>query len=56
MTVNIDEAKGRAANDKNTFHVVLRNTGMIRLQSLKAYLMGEMDWDNSVLECMSEFA
>jgi eukaryotic translation initiation factor 2C len=55
MTINIDEHKGRESNDKNTFHVILRNTGTIRLNSLRAYLNGEMDWDTSVLECMSEF-
>jgi len=55
MTINIDEHKGRESNDKNTFHVILRNTGTIRLAALRAYLQGELDWDNSVLECMSKF-
>ncbi|OIW26754.1 Piwi-domain-containing protein [Coniochaeta ligniaria NRRL 30616] len=53
MTINIDEHKGRESNEKNTFHVILRNTGTIRLNSLRAYLNGEMDWDTSVLECMN---
>jgi eukaryotic translation initiation factor 2C len=55
MMVNIDEARGREANDKNTFHVILRNTGTIRLQALRAYLSGQMDFDTSVLECMSMY-
>lgn len=54
MTINIDEHKGRESNEKNTFHVILRNTGTIRLHSLRAYLDGQMDWDNSILECMSK--
>ena len=55
ITTNIDEEKGRPANDKNTFYVHIRNTGTIRLNALRAYLQGEMDWDNSVLECMSTY-
>lgn len=55
MTINIDEEKGRPSNDKNTFHVIVRNTGIIRLNALRAYLNGEVDWDTSVLECMSKF-
>jgi eukaryotic translation initiation factor 2C len=54
--INIDEHKGRPSDDRNTFNVTLRNTGTIRLAALRAYLQGEMDWDNSVLECMSEFS
>lgn len=56
MTINIDEHKGRESNDKNTYNIILRNTGVIRLAALRAYLQGEMEWDNSVLECMSEFS
>ncbi|KAB5542391.1 Piwi domain-containing protein [Coniochaeta sp. 2T2.1] len=51
--INIDEHKGRESNDRNTFHVVLRNTGTIRLEALRAYLSGKMEFDNSVLECMN---
>lgn len=54
MTINIDEEKGRESNEKNTFHVVIKNTGTIRLQSLRSYLEGQMGWDTSVLECMSK--
>lgn len=55
ITVNIDEEKGKPADEKNTYYVIIRNTGTIRLHALRSYLEGKMDWDNSVLECMSEW-
>ncbi|KAK3384975.1 Piwi domain-containing protein [Podospora didyma] len=53
--VNIDlgEERGRAGEDKNKFLVTLRPVGKVRLESLKAYLTGKADFDNSVLECLS---
>lgn len=54
ITVNLDEERGKPANENNTYYVIIRNTGTIRLNALRAYLEGKMDWDNSVLECMSE--
>lgn len=57
ITVNLDEERGRAtSNTDNTFYVIIRSTGTIRLHALRAYLEGKMDWDNSVLECMSELS
>lgn len=56
IKVNLDEEQGKtSSNDKNTFYVLIRSTGTIRLQLLRAYLEGKAGWSNGVLECMSKF-
>lgn len=39
---------------KAPYFCVIRQTTKIRLVSLRAYLQGQISWDNSVLEAMSE--
>ncbi|EAA29350.1 Piwi-domain-containing protein [Neurospora crassa] len=55
LLVDLDEERGRkpGGERKNAFHITIRPTGKVRLQSLRAYLMKTAPWDNHVLECMS---
>lgn len=39
----------------NTFYLFIRRSTKIRLASLKAYLEGQMEWDQSVLACVDFF-
>ncbi|KAK3347363.1 Piwi domain-containing protein [Neurospora tetraspora] len=55
VMVDLDEERGRkpGGERKNVFHITIRPTGKVRLQSLRAYLEKRAPWDNHVLECMS---
>ena len=54
VKVDLGEAEGRPGRQSNQFTLRLKRTGKIRMEALKAYLNGDMAWDNSVLECMSK--
>jgi eukaryotic translation initiation factor 2C len=53
VRVNIDEAKGYEPKEENMFNVVIKPAGTIRLAMLRAYLNGETDFANPILECMN---
>ncbi|KAK0713074.1 ribonuclease H-like domain-containing protein [Lasiosphaeria miniovina] len=55
VTVDLDAEEGKTSRKNNTFLFRLKPTSRIRLETLFAYLNGQMDWDNSILECMSFF-
>ena len=54
MTVDLGQEQGKPAG-KDKFYFMMRHTGNIQTNALRAYLEGKMDWDNSVLECMSMY-
>lgn len=54
----MDQERGREPRpDKGPFIVmfIIRKTTVIRLDALRAYLQGQMGWDDHVLECMNFF-
>ncbi len=55
MAVDLDAERGRSARAAapNTHRVTIRKTGTVNLAALDAYLKGQMDFDNSVLEAIS---
>ena len=57
--VDLDAEKGRIPRkpedaDKNKHRVVIKFAKRIRLDTVRAYLEGKMDFDNGVLEGISE--
>jgi len=52
--VDLGAEVGKPDNPKQMFLVTVRPTTTIRMESLKAYLIGKGSWTESVLECMSE--
>ncbi|KAL0939565.1 eukaryotic translation initiation factor 2c [Colletotrichum truncatum] len=57
IMVDLDEGlpppkSGKPRRD-NSFKLILRQTKPIHLAALEAYLKGQMDWDNTVLESMN---
>ncbi|XXH01310.1 hypothetical protein Hte_007667 [Hypoxylon texense] len=65
VTVNLDALKQKAATlhkdiaknveKRGEFRLVIRQTKVIRLSYLEAYLKGRIAWDAHVLECMNFF-
>lgn len=54
--VNMDEERGRAPHPTkgpDIVFVTIKKTNVIRLDALRAYLSGQMGWDEHVLECMN---
>lgn len=57
IQIDMDAEKNRMSRPgrDNTFHLYIRRSTKIRLASLKAYLEGNMEWDQSVLACVNFF-
>lgn len=56
--INMDEAQGRrprADKGPDVVYIIIKKTTTIRLDALRAYLTGQMGWDDHVLECMNFF-
>lgn len=56
MQVNMDQERGRApipGQAPDLVYLIIRKTNVIRLDALRAYLSGQMGWDEHVLECMN---
>ncbi|KAL1884170.1 hypothetical protein VTK73DRAFT_6839 [Phialemonium thermophilum] len=53
ILADLDEGQRKSSKANFQYTLLVRNTGTIRLQALRAYLEGKMDWNNSVLECMN---
>lgn len=54
--VNMDQERGRAPRPDRApdmVYLVIKKTNVIRLDALRAYLSGQMGWDEHVLECMN---
>ncbi|KAL2023731.1 hypothetical protein VTK56DRAFT_1445 [Thermocarpiscus australiensis] len=51
-SVDLGASEGRRPG-KDVYTFEMKQTGTIRMEALKAYLEGKMDWDNSVLEAIS---
>lgn len=54
--VDMDQERGRAPRpDKgpDMVYIIVKKTNVIRLDALRAYLSGQMGWDDHVLECMN---
>lgn len=54
----MDREQGRQPHPNrapDVVYVIIKKTTTIRLDALKAYLMGKMGWDDHVLECMNFF-
>lgn len=54
--VDLDREQGRKPHPTrgpDMAYVIIKRTTTIRLDALKAYLMGQMGWDDHVLECMN---
>jgi eukaryotic translation initiation factor 2C len=52
--VELDKEEGRAiSTKKNTFRVEIRQTKKLDLFPLRAYLTGQMSFDDNVLECIN---
>ena len=59
FTVDLDAEKGRKPRDdkdkdKNTHRVAIKFAKKIRLETVRAYLEGKIDFDNGVLEGISK--
>lgn len=64
ISVNLVALKQQAAelhkdiakkvDQQNVFSLHIRQTKVVRLSYLEAYLKGQIDWDAHVLECMSK--
>ena len=52
--VDLDAEKGRKPGDKNKHRVQIKFAKKIRLETVRAYLDGKMDFDNGVLEGISK--
>ncbi|KAI0165272.1 Piwi-domain-containing protein [Hypoxylon sp. FL1284] len=65
ISVNLDELKQKAAEQhkdivkrverNSVYELHIRQTKVIRLSYMKAYLAGQIAWDSHVLECMNFF-
>lgn len=58
FTVNMDQERGRqprADKGPDIVMFIIRKTTVIRLDALRAYLEGNMSWDDHILECMNFF-
>lgn len=53
FSVDLGVDKGKPGKERDTFLLILRPAGKVRLEALKAYLGGKQTWDDSVLVCMS---
>src|SRR6266566_869906 len=53
--IDLDDEQGRISRGDNKFYFVMRQTGTIYLEALRAYLQGVAEWDNHILECMNFF-
>lgn len=55
ITVDMDDERGRMPRpgQNNKFHLIIRRSTSVRLASLKAYLEGSAQWDESVMVCMN---
>lgn len=54
--VNMDEERGRAPRPgkaPDVVYLMMKKTNVIRMDALRAYLAGQMGWDEHVLECMN---
>lgn len=54
--VDMDQERGRAprpGRGPDVVYLVIKKTNVIRLDALRAYLTGQMGWDEHVLECMN---
>ena len=56
FTVDLDAEKGQTSRKpgENTHRVAIKFAKRIRLDTVRAYLEGRMDFDNGVLEGISE--
>jgi eukaryotic translation initiation factor 2C len=59
IRVDMDEERNRMSRpgheQDNCFTLFIKRSTQIRLASLKAYLEGQMEWDQSVLACVNFF-
>ncbi|KAF3763069.1 Piwi-domain-containing protein [Cryphonectria parasitica EP155] len=56
IQINMDEERGRAPKAGRTpdvVYLVVKRTTTVRLDALRAYLKGQMGWDDHVLECLN---
>ncbi|KAH8886492.1 Piwi-domain-containing protein [Thozetella sp. PMI_491] len=56
VTVDLGSEPGRRPSqdrDRDRFYFIMKHTGSINTNALRAYLEGKMDWDTSVLECVN---
>jgi hypothetical protein len=53
ISVDLGELKGKPPG-KDVFHLRIKNTGKIRMETLRGYLQGSSGWDDGVLECVGE--
>lgn len=54
--VDMDQEQGRQPHPikgRDVVYIIIRKTTVIRLDALRAYLLGKMGWDDHVLECMN---
>ena len=56
FTVDLDAEKGKTSRkpDENTHRVAIKFAKKIRLEMVRAYLEGKIDFDNAILEGISE--
>ncbi|OTA96575.1 hypothetical protein M434DRAFT_8770 [Hypoxylon sp. CO27-5] len=63
ITVDLDSLKEKAQHKdiakkvarQSVYYLTIRQTSVIRLAYLKAYLQGKVSWDSHVLECINFF-
>ncbi|KAI0836920.1 Piwi-domain-containing protein [Hypoxylon sp. FL0890] len=63
ITVDLDSLKEKAGHEdivkkvarQSVYYLSIRQTNVIRLSYLKAYLQGKVSWDTHVLECINFF-
>ena len=51
--MGVDE--GRPGRTNNIFNFEIKQTCKVRMEALRGYLDKKVGWDNTVLECMSEW-
>lgn len=53
LDLDAEYGRGGREDKKNLFMFTMKQVGKIRMEALQHYLLGKMEWDNSVLECMN---
>jgi hypothetical protein len=53
--VDLGADEGRPGRKNNQFVLEIKQTCKVRMEALKGYLEKRVGWDNSTLECMSEW-